>query len=232
MLLSLLSVIGTTLVMLMSMHHIQCFLHGETSTVAEGWRVAIRRILPMIGMQILQFLAIGIVTAVLAIGIGILLFVIALVFGGAMAGLGNDTANLILGIGLVIVLLIGYLLLIILMLAPSAFFMGRWLAAAPSMVIEALGPVRALQRSWALTKGRIWRSLLYIVLLAILGFIVIGLPVTIAQWTALVLIPTQITLDYSDRHHGKLSPEPLLPTLLCHRPCSLLLRFARARRSL
>lgn len=194
MLLSLLSMFGTTLVSMMSMHHIQSFLHGESSTVAEGWRVAIRRLLPMVGMQILQFVAIAIATTVIAIVVGLFLFVVALIFGGAMAGLGNETANIMIGIGLIIVFVVGYILLIVLMMAPTIVFMGRWIAAAPSLMIEGLGPVSALQRSWELTKGRIWRSLLYIVLLTLLSAIVIGVPVSITQMVATLLLPTQIAL--------------------------------------
>ena len=194
MLLSILSMLGTTLVSMMSMHHIQSFLHGKNSTVADGWRVAIRRFWPMIGLQILEFLIIGAITAAITIVAGILFFVIALIFGGAMAGLGNDTANIILGIGMVIVILIGYFLVFVLVLAPTIFFMGRWIAAAPSLMIEELGPVNALQRSWALTKGRIWRSLLYIILLTLLSAIVIGVPVSITQMVATLLLPTQIAL--------------------------------------
>jgi hypothetical protein len=193
-LLSILSLLGTTLVTLMSVHHVERFLHGETSTVAEGWRAAIRRILPMIGLQILEFVIIGVVTGIIAIGVGILLFIVALIFGGAMAGLGNETASIILGIGLIIVLLVGYLLLLVLLLAPTAYFMGRWVAAVPTLLIEGMGPVTALQRSWALTKGRVWRALIFIVLLTLISAIVIGLPVVFMQQIAIILMPSQLAL--------------------------------------
>jgi hypothetical protein len=178
----------------MSMHHIQRFLHGETSTIGEGFQVAVRRLLPLIWMQILQFLAIGFITIVVAVVVGLFLFVVALIFGGAIAALEGDTASVILAIGMVIVFLVGYLLLILLMLTPTVVFMGRWLAAAPSLVIEELGPVQALQRSWALTKGRLWRGIIYVVLLTIFSYVVIGLPVGIAQWIAMITMPSQLAL--------------------------------------
>jgi hypothetical protein len=193
MLLSLFSVLGTTLVNLMTIHHIERFLHGESSTVGEGLRVALRRLLPTIWMKILQLLAIGFVTLVVAVALGIVFFVIALIFGGAMAGLGNDTASVILVIGLVILFIVGYLLLILLMLAPTAFFMARWLAAGPSLLIERLGPVQSLQRSWTLTKGQIWRCILYVVLLAIFSAVVISLPLVLTQQIAMLLLPAQMT---------------------------------------
>jgi hypothetical protein len=194
MLLSLLYIFGSTLVTLMSMFHIQRFLHGESSTVSEGLRAALRRLLPMIGMQILEFIIIGLITAAVAIGVGLLLFIAALIFGGAISALGNETAGIFLAMGMVIVFIVGYLIMIILILAPSIIFMGRWLAAAPSLMIEELGPVHALQRSWDLTKGRMWRGILYLILLTIFSYVVIGLPVGIAQWIAMISMPSQMAL--------------------------------------
>jgi hypothetical protein len=191
-LLSLLYLVGSTLVTLMSMHHIQRFLHGEESTIREGWQAAIRRLLPLIWMQMLEFLVIAVVTMVVAVAVGLMLVLVALGFGGAMAALDNETAGLFLMIGMIIVFIVGYVLLIILMLAPAAIFMGRWLAAAPSLMIEGLRPVEALKRSWGLTKGRMWRGILYVVLLTIFSYVVIGLPVGIAQWVAMIAMPSQL----------------------------------------
>ena len=194
MLIGLVYMLGSTLVSLLSIHHIERFLHGEKSTFGEGWRVAISRLLPMIGMQILQALAIGAITLLLMVVVGMVLFVIALGFGGAIAALDNDTANIMLMMGMVVAIIFGYLLLIVLMLAPSVVFMGRWLAASPILVVERLGPVKALQRSWALTKGRMWRGIIFVVLLWVFSFVVISLPVGVAQWVGMVAVPSQIVL--------------------------------------
>jgi hypothetical protein len=196
MLLSLFSVLGTTLVNLMTIYHIDRFLHGATSTVDEGLRVALRRLLPMIGMQIVQFLIIGLVTLGVALAVGVILFVIILVFGGIFSMLdnGNNAASVILIIGIVLVFLVGYLLLIVLMLAPAAFYMARWLAAGPSLLIERLGPIQSLRRSWELTRGRLWRGVLYVVLLAIFSGLVISLPLVVTQQIAIIAFPTQMAL--------------------------------------
>ena len=196
MLLTLLSTLGATLVTLMSMHHIHSFLHGEKSTITEGFQAASRRILPQIGMQILQFIIIFAVSAGVILVVGIFFFIIVLIFGGMFAALNNETAGIFLMVGMVILFIVGYLLLILLIMAPSIIFMGRWLAATPSLMIEGLGPVEALKRSWALTKGRMWRGILYLVLLSIFSGIVIGLPLVIVQWIAILLFPTQIALVY------------------------------------
>ena len=193
MLMSVLYLLGSTLVSLLSIYHIERFLHGENSTFSEGWRVAIRRLLPMIGMQILQFLAIGMITTVLMIIVGVLIFGVALVFGGALSTVGNDTANIILFVGMIIAIIVAYILLIVLMLAPSVVFMGRWLAASPILVVEGLGPVKSLQRSWSLTKGRMWRGILFVVLLWLISFILISLPVGVVQMVAGLAMPAQLT---------------------------------------
>lgn len=186
--------LASSLVTLMTIHHIQHFLHGESSTLGEGWRAALRRLLPMIGMQIAQFLVIAFVTLIIAVGVGMIFFVIALIFGGAIAALENETAGVFLAIGMVMLFLVGYLLLIVLMLAPSIFFMGRWLAAAPSLVIEELGPIEALRRSWGLTKQRMWRGILFLILLTVFSMVVISLPVGVGQWITMIVMPDQLVL--------------------------------------
>src|SRR5690606_34146239 len=101
-LVALLNVIGSALVSLISVFHIDRFLHGVPSTFGEGWRQAMRRILPLVGMQIIQFLVIGTVTAVVLVAVVMVFMLASLVVGGVMAGSGNDTANVILMIGLII----------------------------------------------------------------------------------------------------------------------------------
>jgi hypothetical protein len=146
----------------------------------------------MIWMQILQFLTITGVTLGVALVVGVIIFVLALIFGGSLAALDNDVASTILIIGLVIVFVIGYLLLILLMIAPSLFFMGRWLAAAPALMIEESRPRQALRRSWDLSKGRMWRGILFLFLMGIFSAVVISLPVSMAQWIAMIAMPEQL----------------------------------------
>jgi hypothetical protein len=145
-------------------------------------------------MQIVQFLIIFAITVAVAMGVGLILVVAALIFGGAIAALENETAGIFLMVGMIVVFLVGYILLILLMLAPTVAFMGRWLAAAPSLAIEGLGPVQALRRSWSLSKGRMWRGIIFVVLLSIFSTVVIGLPVGMAQWIAMMVMPSQLVL--------------------------------------
>jgi hypothetical protein len=137
-------------------------------------------------------MAIGIITTIVALAVGLMLIVVGVALGSMMAVLDNPTAGVILGIGLVIVMLIGYLILIVLLVAPMVLLMGRWIAAGPSLMLEKLGPLASLQRSWTLTKGRMWRAILYVVLLSLFSFIVIGLPVSMVQWITMIAAPSHL----------------------------------------
>ena len=194
MLLLLFNLLGTVLVNLMSIYHIDRFLHGASSTVSEGLRVALRRILPMIGMRFLYLMAAGTATVAIAFVVALLFALVALVFSGAMAGIGNESASAILIVGFVLLFIVGYFVLILLVLAPIVYFAARWVAAGPSLVIEGLGPVKALGRSWALTKGRLWRCIIFIVLLSIFSAVVISLPLAVTQQVAMILLPSQLDL--------------------------------------
>ena len=165
----------------------QCIsaLNGENLTWRTAIRLGVRRFWPYVGMAILQVLGIGVVTAVIggAIGCGVIALVVG---GGAAAGLfdgfgetgGAPNAAALVGIGLAVVCM--YLFFILLLLIPSTYLSARWVVAAPGLVEQEWGPIEALSRSWALTKGNIWRSIFYVVLLSILSF-VITLPVLILQ---------------------------------------------------
>ena len=69
--------------------------------------------------------------------------------------------------------------------------LARWVAAPTVLVVERLGPVAALRRSWQLTRSNLWRAFGYLVLLAIFNFIVLGLPVSVLQWLLVCALTTQ-----------------------------------------
>lgn len=60
---------------------------------------------------------------------------------------------------------------LILLVIPGLYLFGRFFLLGPVIVIEGLGAVAALQRSWALTEDAAWTILLFLVLglLFILG---------------------------------------------------------------
>ena len=62
--------------------------------------------------------------------------------------------------------LLGLLLLVV----PGLYVFARMFLVGPVMVIETLGPVAALQRSWAMTAPFVWRILLFLVLALLFVF--------------------------------------------------------------
>lgn len=107
---------------------------GRRISIGDTWRKVRGRLLPLLGMTAL----VGVAAVVL---IGIVVLVVAL-----LAVAGSTVAAVIVGI----VLGIGTLVAIV------------WIAikislAAPALVLERVGPIKALGRSWQLTGGQWWR---------------------------------------------------------------------------
>jgi hypothetical protein len=130
---------------------------GGSASATDGLRAAFGRVLTLVGI----FLAlIGIFIAVAVIG-GLL--ITALVLLGAVIG----------DVGLTILLsLIG----IVGLIAAIIFFAVRWSLAPQAAMIEGVGALKALGRSWRLITGSTWRLLGYFVLivLVLFGFIIVG----------------------------------------------------------
>ena len=193
-----LTAVGNSFITLATTHHVERFLHGGTATVGEGLRTALGRFWALVGMQIVQGAAIGAATAAVALVVMLIFLFIVMVFGfaGALAveaGTG-DTTNVLLMIVFVVMLIVLYVALLILMVAPAAYLSARWAAAAPAVLLERLGPVTALKRSWGLSRGHMWRCLGYVVLLTLFSSLVIGIPLSMTQQVALLLMPGQMML--------------------------------------
>jgi hypothetical protein len=193
-----LTTIGTSVISLATTYHVERFLHGTPSTLGEGMQAAFRRFLAMLGMQLAQAVVIGAATLLVMLLLGIVFFGAIFVFGmiGAVAVESgtSDTTNVILMILLVVGVVIAYVVFLVLALAPAAYLAARWVAAAPAIILENLGPIAALKRSWGLTKGHIWRCIGYVVLLTLFSSLVIGLPLSTAQQFAMMFMPSRFAL--------------------------------------
>jgi hypothetical protein len=114
----------------------------KPASVGESFRAALRALAPLIGASILQ---IGLFAGL----VGIL---VLLVF---VAGSDAATVGLLLAVPAIPMALLLYI---------------RWWVAPQAIVIERVGPIRGLARSWALTRGSFWRTLwLWLLLLLITG---------------------------------------------------------------
>ena len=110
---------------------------GQPTSVGDGFRSALRAILPLLGAAFLAWL--GMVVAV--IGLVIVVFVIVMVFaamGGAMAVVG--------------MLLAGVAYVAFILAAIAILF-----AVVPAIVVEGAGPLGALERSFTLARGALGR---------------------------------------------------------------------------
>ncbi len=108
---------------------------GAPITAGQAVRASLRRFLSLFGGWLLVHLVelIGFVLA------GVLLALAIGSSGGAVVGL----------------LIVGFIALPLSALLAIAI-MPLWVAVAPAIVVEELGPIRGMRRSYSLTNGRYW----------------------------------------------------------------------------
>ncbi len=138
-------------------------LLGRPTTVGAVYRAALGRWAPLVGFGLLLLVFFVGATIVLAL-VGALLLVV----GGKVGGL-----------------LLALLLVVAVVAVVVAYV--RLLLATQAIVLEGIGPLQAVRRSWQLTRGLAWRTLGFVVVLGILtsvlGFLlglVLGLVATAA----------------------------------------------------
>ncbi len=169
--------------------HTTAALHGDALPFAEGLRYALSRFFSWLGMTLLQGLAFVGSLLVAIIPLMILGVLLAVASNGELSWVSNTAA--VLGV------VCGYALGILLILIPVAYLAARWVASLPAMVVENLGGRAALGRSWRLTKGRVWRSIGYVVLLGVMGTLIMTLPQLVVQMILTSLLPRDTMLVQS-----------------------------------
>ena len=141
---------------------------------AELWRQARGRVLPLIGWSVIQSVG-GALLLALALTPGVVLLVLEEFVGGAVA--------------------IGVLLLAVLVLFAWLYVV---LAFVPVViVVERLGIVAAVRRSYALVRGAFWRTLGVLVLTAVLSSAVaqlLGTPFSLLGGVGLAFLGDNPTL--------------------------------------
>lgn len=116
-------------------------------------------------------LLLGFLSAILAVGA--LSRLLGEAYAGVQAGwqesLGYASAQLLPLVALVVIatvlLTIGYTLVV-----PGIFLTVAWSASVPALMLERIGPIRALGRSWELIQGHWWT--VFGALLIALGMVV------------------------------------------------------------
>lgn len=135
---------------------------GRRISIGETWRKVRGRLLPLLGMTLLVALA-----AVVLVGVVVGIVVLLALAAGTIAAV---VSGILLGLGIIVVLV--------------------WAAikislAAPGLVLEGIGPVKALGRSWQLTRGQWWR----IFGISLLAQLIVGMISNVVQLpSALILV--------------------------------------------
>lgn len=176
------------------------FYQGELLSVMEGLRRALPRLWHVVVLYVVQFAALIGIMLVVVTAFVLVIFLVGIVGGTAAATLlqGSDVAGPIAAVGLIVLLLCGYLLMFLIMGLPVLYLMARWVVAVPVLVNEGLGPIASLRRSWQLTQASVWRCVFYLFLLFVLSALVISLPLGVLQQILLLLpIPMQLAFGIS-----------------------------------
>jgi hypothetical protein len=146
-------------------HVADSVFRGRPTNIRAALGVAFRRLPALIGAQLLIVLA----------AYGALL--LGTVFGAViMAGGG-----IAIFFGLVVI--VGAF-------AATLFLVVRWTLVAPAIVVEEVGPVDGLSRSWRLVAGSGWRVLGYVLVVGLMGLL-FGLALTGVPQSILGLDPTR-----------------------------------------
>jgi hypothetical protein len=184
-LVSLLGLVLSGWVALSLTHQNIATLHNKAPSLGESIRAGLDRLLAWVGMSFAQWVVI------------VALFFVAFVpfFCGLVSTAAgttrdgpNDTGLLALGGSL---LTCGILLVAA---GVTVYLLTRWIVAVPGMVAERWGPLQALRNSWALTKDYFWRSLVFAVLLIILGWVITSVPsFVLGLGIAVLPFPGQVT---------------------------------------
>lgn len=142
---------------------------GRRPSVSQVWGTARPRLLPLVGLSLLT----GVLT----------LLVLAALIG---IGLGALAVSTTAGVIALVVLVPTAIVLLLLVYVRLAF-------GAPALLLEGLGVVPALRRSWRLVSGSWWRVLGILLLTAIIATLANGLLQTpfslVGGFLAAVLAP-------------------------------------------
>ncbi|WP_104252321.1 hypothetical protein [Pseudoclavibacter sp. RFBA6] len=144
---------------------------GEKLGFKEAWRAGWRGIWRLIGYALI----VG-VGSLLLIAVGWLLipFILFMVLSGS----GADEATMAgsIGLGVIFTLLLGGATVVLMV------WVGIKIMFAPSaIVLEGLGPIAAIRRSWGLSHGNFWRVLGIVVVIQVILNFATGAVSTVAQ---------------------------------------------------
>ncbi|GAA0396147.1 hypothetical protein Acor_48860 [Acrocarpospora corrugata] len=123
---------------------------GESITIGEAWRQTAGRVLPLLGLGLLQTLVV----------FGIFLFPFLVIV--VLAGIGAPTGAIVL---------VGFLLFVG-GVVGAVFFYTKMSLAGPAVVLERIGVFAAISRSFRLVRGDFWRVFGILLLTGLIVFLI------------------------------------------------------------
>ena len=165
-------------------------LQGEELATRVSVRRGLRRLLPLIGLALVAGLAVAALIFLLYVVLFFAFFASAMVVGG-LGVLSENSGIGAAAVALTVILAFVYVAALFAVVLPVGLLLARWVAAPTLVVVENLGPLASLSRSWQLTRNNLWRVFGYLVLLAIFNGIVLGLPSAVLQWVLLFAMTSQ-----------------------------------------
>ena len=191
---------------------VQCgqALHGSTLTAGQSIRWALRRYWPYLGLTIVTWAVLLIVTAISVVSIIAGFIALGMLYDGLLLDiidrpLRDETTNFISLLGTGLLVLFIFALCAVWALAPSIYLYARWLAAPAALVEEELGPFGSLGRSWRLSRKHSRRVIGYVLLLLAVMTLVMYIPATLFQWVLFVLLPPFSSLGLARGISGSIS---------------------------
>ncbi len=160
---------------------------GRPMTVGNSFVTALRRAWPLIGSRLLTTLL-----GSLLVGVGLGIYVVA-IFAVVDAAFQNGGSAPPIGALLVIGLLAFAIIVAGAILALFAW--TRLLFTPQAAVVEQQGAWGSIQRSWRLTRGYFWRTLGFLLVIALLTWVVTIIPSSVFSIPAQLLFPENFTLQ-------------------------------------
>ncbi|WP_303324573.1 glycerophosphoryl diester phosphodiesterase membrane domain-containing protein [Actinomyces radicidentis] len=157
---------------------------GRVATPGEAWERTRGRVWALIGQSLLINLITGVVALVL-VGAAVLLAVVIV----SSASDGSTTA-VVLAVLAAIILGLGAVV-------ASLFLAVRLSMSSSALILENVGVLDGIRRSWRLTRGSFWRVLGILVLAGLIQALVTGLLGGLASMVSTLITataPTQIAL--------------------------------------
>ena len=155
---------------------------GQPISILGAYRIGWRAFFSLMAASLMPYLATLLVIVPL----------FALLFGIVFASFGASSTGL--PIWATILIILGLIVLGIGLLFVLAFVYVRFLLSPQSIVIESLGPLGSLGRSWRLTQRAFWRTLLLVILMGILVYIVSGIPASVISLVVQLTAPGNVQM--------------------------------------